>query len=183
MSKDDVFVIKRLFDNNKIRRVTFDTYIYNTFIAYTHTKKQIVFALDDLYQDDANSEMRDLVMHKMSKGSDVRVDNDVSNLFKSELLSIFKNVKTIIIKTTYSHRSDCYTLSMICLLSLIESTSLDKIIIKAVTDAYKKDKYNWIESLWNVNKEIITNKYHTKNYNINVKTEDKESWFVISKMS
>ncbi len=149
VSKDDVFVIKRLFDNNKMRRVTFDTYIYNTFIAYTHSKKQIVLDLYWLYY--ANSEMRDLVMHKMSKGRDVRVDNDVSNLFKSELLSIFKNVKTVIIRTTNYNGDYWYTLSMICLLSLIESTSLDKIIIKAVT--YWKDKYNWIESLWNINKE------------------------------
>eukprot|EP01084_Bolivina_argentea_P074381 134930_1 len=111
-----------------------------------------------------------------TRGRDVRVDNDVSNLFKSELLSIFKNVKIIIIKTTNNSASVCYTLSVICLLSLIESTSLDKIIIKAVTkkidgynciDTKKIDGYNWIESLWNVNKEIITNKYHIKKYNIN----------------
>eukprot|EP01084_Bolivina_argentea_P214765 364581_1 len=94
----------------------------------------------------------------MSKRRNVRVDNGFSNLFKSELLSIFKNVKTIIIRTTNDRGYCCYALSMISLLSLIESTSMDKIIIKAVTD--EDDGYNWIESLWNVNKEIITNKYN-----------------------
>eukprot|EP01084_Bolivina_argentea_P297767 513044_1 len=165
----DLMILKELFSyklGKKTTQLMGNDYIHETFSAFAKRKRQIVLDLDHL-STAKNKNFIGLVMHKMSEGADVKLDHDVSNLFRPELLLIFNNVKTITIKTTDSYGRYCFALSMIGLLSLIESKSLDQIIIQAVT--YKKDKYNWIESLWNVNKEIITNKYNIKNYNINVR--------------
>eukprot|EP01084_Bolivina_argentea_P084880 153463_1 len=116
------------------------------------------------------------------------------------MLSLFKNASTIIIKTTNSiNESDdqdgnplqlsrmipstaedlgggyiSYSLSMIHLLSLIESGTLDQIIIRAITyDDGKGSKYNWIKSVWSSDKKRISKCYDQKNYIISFKTANR----------
>ena len=62
---------------------------------------------------------------------------------------IFANVDTLIIDTYNTH-----SISMICLLSLLESHSVNKVIVKGL------EHNNWISSLWSSDKKILKKQYH-----------------------
>merc|ERR1712083_948319 len=94
-----------------------------------------------------------------------------------------------------------YSLSLSLLLSLIESTALNKVIIKSVS--YEKPVWsndeeslsssgsyepsNWIYALWLSSSEIIKHEYYKKNYAISLKEVEgnsngwQEYWFMINK--
>eukprot|EP01084_Bolivina_argentea_P089042 160747_1 len=145
--------------------------------------------------------MNDLHQRDLSEGKQdvARLDIDCSNLFLSEMLLIFKNVNTVFIKTTESNGLYSYSLSMICLLSLIEPRSLNKVIVKA-NSFYEDDnsdddddnsdwiyKYNWIKELWSSDEKRLKKCYEKNGYDIMVKIENEgnkrkeEYWFVINK--
>merc|ERR1712113_120065 len=106
-------------------------------------------------------------MHEMDKRKGdkevARSESDVSNLFSSSMLLIFKNVKNIIIKTTERGGEYSYSVCMKCLLSLIEKTSVEKVILKAETLIIENgiigfdddDTYNWICDLWKSDEKRI----------------------------
>ncbi len=170
VSQHDILVIKNLFSNilNETTTVTFDKYILDTFDAFIQHKKRVYLAFNRL--EHANSDIRDLLMNKMEKGIDkTRKEDDFTNLFHSQLLSIFKNVKVMRIWTSTE-----YCLSMIGLLSLIQSSSLDKITVVS------SGKDNWIKKLWNAEKETLEKQYETRMHRIKKKKEDNSS-FVINK--
>ena len=178
----------------KIETKQFDDYIYSTFNCFIQNKQQIILDLDRLNNGD--KKMRDLIMYPLD-GVDLseghkekkRKTKKFVNVFRSEIFGIFKNVKTIIIITTDPWGETSYSLSLSLLLSLIESTSLDKVIVKAVTykDWRDNDKeYNWIYSLWSSSCSIIKEEYDGKNYTISIKEVKKEDgyneyWFEINK--
>eukprot|EP01084_Bolivina_argentea_P135459 238675_1 len=110
----------------------------------------------------------------------VRLDTDYSNLFVSETLLIFKKVNSIIIQTTSPGGLYSYSVSMICLLSLIESMSLDKVSVKAY-NYYQGD--NWIKALWNSDEKKLKKGYDDKKYDISMEKNKYEYWFVISKQT
>jgi len=197
ISDDDAIIIGNLINNilGKPTTETFDEYIYSTFQCFCQHKKQIIL---DLYQLDkcadkkmSHFKMTDLIMNSLnvrpSYEEKKRDIGDLSNIFRKELLDIFKNVKSIIIITTHPFGNTSYSLSLSVLLSLIDSISfLDKVIVKAVS--YKKNKdNNWIYSLWSSSSETIKPEYDAKNYTISIKEvkenvrDIQEYWFVIGK--
>eukprot|EP01083_Nonionella_stella_P098876 278119_1 len=188
VTEDDVFNIDCLINgilnaHGTEKRV--DDYIYSTFDAFRNAKKQIVLNLSQL-NTWANKKVTDFFMHTVDK-RDLRKEeeskrecNDLNNLCKAEIFEIFKNVKRIVIVTT-DWNCYSYSISMAGLLSLINSVSLDKVILKAVA---WKDNKTWIETLWCNTSETLTKQYGDVNYNIEFKTlktgTKKECQFVIS---
>eukprot|EP01084_Bolivina_argentea_P226122 382001_1 len=131
--KHDILVIKHLFHNvlNRYSKVTeklsedLSPYIYSTFTTFIHSKKQIVLDLFELHSK-ANSKIRDLIMYRMDSENNAshRADNDDCNLFRNDLCLIFKNAKTILIRTTDRDGKKIYSFSMKSLLSIIDSGNI-----------------------------------------------------------
>ena len=191
-SDDDVIIIKELVNYilGKPTTKTFDEYIYSTFQCFCQHKKQIILDFPEL-DEDADKKLTYLIMNSLHwrryDEEKQRDDGDLSNMFRKEILGIFKNVKSMIIITTSTTGYFSYSLSLSVLLSLIDSISfLDKVIVKAVS--YKKNKdNNWIYSLWSSSSEPIKQEYDAKNYTISIKKIEEgiygyqEYWFVINK--
>eukprot|EP01084_Bolivina_argentea_P271770 462515_1 len=180
-------IIKCLINHTLGKQITkkIDPYIYSTFECFCQSKQQIAL---DLYQlKKADEKMRNLIMYSMDecvhfrvyKEEKARVDTDFRNLFRSQIFQIFKNIKTVIIKTTSVGGILSYSLSIFGLLSLIEPTSVNKVIVKAV--AIYGESNNWITSLW-TSSSTIKKKYNEQNYSISVKHISKygsEDWMEI----
>eukprot|EP01083_Nonionella_stella_P046156 123573_1 len=180
---DDVFIIESLMNdllNTKETKKQFDDYIHSTFDAFTRSKKQIVLNLDQL-NEYANKKVLDLFLNTLDQ-RDVRKEeemkrecDDLRNLWKPQIFEIFKNVKSVVVMTTYDSVS--YSISMDALLSLIKLASLDNVTLKA--RAYKDNK-TWIEDVWCNASETLIKQYGDANYNIEFqKVSDKERQFVI----
>ena len=161
-------------------------------IIYIQNKQQIIFDLAQL--NGVDNKMRDLIMYPLGgvnlyegEKEKKRDISDFVNVFRSEIFGIFKNIQTIIIITTHWEGFRSYSLSLSLLLSLIESTSLDKVIVKAVsyTDNFGKNRdkkeYNWIYSLWSSSCSIIKEEYDGKNYTISINKVSNEYWLEINK--
>ena len=134
----------------------FDPYIYSTFQAFSENKQQITLYLLWL-NGIKNNKMRDLMMYSMENNDKKRDGDDMTNLFKPELLRIFKNVKTLnIISKAHS-----FSFSLSALLSLlIQSKSLEKVTVDG------RKSVNWIGCLWSSSSQSITQEFDEKNYTI-----------------
>eukprot|EP01084_Bolivina_argentea_P220681 373956_1 len=175
-TKHDISVITNLFSTfmNKGVAMQLDKYIYRSFAAYVQRKTQIVLDLHDLCEY-GHKQITHLLVpsfhkRKLHDGDIefVRSDTDCSNILSTKMLSIFRNVNTVIVKSTgeileNDHKYHSYSLSMILLLSSIETASLDKVVVKAETLGIKF-RSNWIEGLWKWrhHRERITESYAKK---------------------
>eukprot|EP01084_Bolivina_argentea_P306569 529775_1 len=128
----------------------YDKYIYDSFDCFVLNKKQIILDLDTLYDEKKKgNKMMDLIMNKMEENDMIletpnfRNDTDDTNFPDKQIFGVFKNVKKLIIKSTRADGYYCYTYSLILLLSLIESTSVEKVIVKAVVW-----NNSWLSLLW-----------------------------------
>merc|ERR1712129_111312 len=104
------------------------------------------------YLEDATDEILDVLMHQIEKNEEVRQDDDFSNLFRKELVSLYPSANCLIIDT-YQRGS----LSMIALLQLIAKSNLKKVVIK---------NGKWIEKLWQKEKATLTNQYNKNSFDI-----------------
>merc|ERR1712176_1397057 len=135
VSKKSIFIIEHLIAQ-KLKResnVTFPPFIVDCFHAFTQNKKQIVFEIWKLYEDDEdNQRITDLIFHRVerreSKDESKRSDDDLNNLVRKEVFDIFPNVKMLIIQSTVWDYS--YSFSLIAFLDAISKCKLGKIIIK-----------------------------------------------------
>merc|ERR1712157_43264 len=102
INDNDIIIIQNLMNDflGKPTTETFDDYIYSTFKCFAQHKKQIVLDLFEL-NNYADTKMRDLIMYpldevRLIKGEkkEKRDIGDFVNLFRSEILRIFKNTKT-----------------------------------------------------------------------------------------
>merc|ERR1712228_579833 len=103
-------------------------YLYQTFDAYTKNKKQIEINLFNLSY--AKESMYNLIVHSLERWGNPN-ENDCINLVRSELGTIFRNVKTVHIDAGNKHVHDQYPFSLIAFLRLIQSTKWQKVTIKA----------------------------------------------------
>merc|ERR1712228_629678 len=162
-TKSDVFILEKLI-NKQI-----DGYIYDNLNTFIQNKKEIILDLYWLNDDSVNDTIRNLLFYplekmKSGKGSK-RKKKDFTNLFRSELLSLFPNAESMIIQSVI--RS--FSMSMTNLLSLISSSNLKKIIIKTLKNKGK----NWIETLWKSEERKLIKQYTANDYCISC-GEEKE---------
>merc|ERR1712228_150174 len=130
---------------------------YQTFDAYTKNKKQIEINLFNLSY--AKESMYNLIVHSLERWGNPN-ENDCINLVRSELGTIFRNVKTVHIDAGNKHVHDQYPFSLIAFLRLIQSTKWQKVTIKA------KGPNNWISVLWKASESSIKNEYYSASYDI-----------------
>merc|ERR1712228_708533 len=185
-NKKNHFIIDHLMNHslNKPVSATFPAHIYEQFSCFAINKKQIILDLDCLSNGD--EKMNDLILSSLERRYNEekkREDTDVRNLIRSELLSIFPNVQTLIIITTGYDGSDLWSFSLIGLLSLISESDLSQIIIKTV----KRNNTTWTQKLWNSEEKSLKKMYSAKKFVIsasdNMGTDDEypEFWLKIKK--
>eukprot|EP00488_Nonionellina_sp_1-RS-2012_P000863 TRINITY_DN1385_c0_g1_i1.p1 TRINITY_DN1385_c0_g1~~TRINITY_DN1385_c0_g1_i1.p1 ORF type:complete len:209 (+),score=59.83 TRINITY_DN1385_c0_g1_i1:236-862(+) len=169
VSADDVFILsnfmnKLLNKNNEITK-TFDNYLEETFAAFVLNKTHIVLQLLSLHTLE-DSGIRDLLMNAMEERAYAeekrRENKDITNLFKAELLEIFKNVKNIIINTGYEYEYASFSFSMFGLLSLIDSGSVEHVVVKV------DGRGNWIQDIWSSLSNELIQAYQERNYKISM---------------
>ena len=122
-------------DNQK-----YDNYIYQTVNCFIQNKRQININLYKINKDFVNSKIRDLMMHSLEEEDEDKKDFvlssrdvfDPTNLFKRELLDIFKFTKKITLRLYHEYRKlkYRYRISLWSLLSMIRKSSLEQIILE-----------------------------------------------------
>merc|ERR1712154_343180 len=115
----------------------------------------------------ADEKILNLLSHSLDKRNTDKVrdtkraNDDFSNLVRADLFSLFPNVKTLIIDSTYQQYS--YSFSLRAFLDTICQTNLDEITIKS--KQYGGNK-TWIQILGEKDKELLKQEYAAKNYRI-----------------
>ena len=168
--KNDEFIIVNLikYGLTKQTNVQFDEYILSSFEAFCQNKREII--LDLCLLTSANDKIRNLLMHPIECDDTKRVDDDFTNLFRIDLLTLFPNAQSVIVDT-YE-----YSLSMSSILSLISASNLKKIIIKTRKIGGK----NWIDRLWQTEKEILSQQYAENGFDILYKDDKDHAVFEIN---
>merc|ERR1712228_360626 len=171
-NKNDFLIIQALMNQSlrKQTNVVLPSFICDCFQAFTQNKKQIIF---DLYRlnDYGDKRINDLLFYSLD-GRDhnkeiKRNDDDQTNLIRLELLSLFPNIKTLIIQSTSSTGLFSFSFSLMALLNVISQCNVNQIIIKSV----EYDGYNWIKNLWKSDEQILKKEYAAKGYEIEMKKE------------
>ena len=170
--------------NNDIlmEKMAFDPYIISTFKSFIKAKADIIINHRRLDQEYINGDIVKLIMYPFASGTDYseqRDDNDYRNLFKQELLYLFKNIRSMTLLTYGRH-----ALSMNLLLSIIKnSMTLEKVRILAYGDsgAFK----SWQSYLWETSSVPLIDRFKESNYMIQLKykigADNKYHGFVITR--
>ena len=172
--------IKALIDFSlgRSNKPKFDPYIIDSFHSLRQHKRQLIFDLTKLSRIDGN--IRNLVLYSCEE-RDTEEDStrefpDVTNLFRADLLSIFPNVEQVIIQTSGSTSS--YSLSMGNLLSIISSSSLNKIIVDSDCAHHGLIQYGtWINTLWQSESAILKKAFAIKGFTISFEHTKRECWW------
>ncbi len=145
-------------------------YIYDTFDCFCKHKKEITLCL--YYLNKMNKDIIDLVMYNIEKSTKKeREISDKTNLFRKQILDIFENVKNIRIMCGYGKYS--YSLSLLGLLTLIESSGIQQVVIEVARLTYNID-LGWV---YNVKEQ-----YEQKNYKINTSKNEQYDLITIDKL-
>ena len=154
-------LISNYLNNNNDYKKIVDSYIYNTFHAFITNKKEIKIDINEMVYSSVNKEMIDLIMNPLEKDKEEIASPRSSfsniNLFKKDLLQIFKYAKKIIFYTRHRYRICLYSLA-----SIISGSSLDQIIL----ELGDQDFYNDYISKQYVITSSLRSKYNDINYNI-----------------
>eukprot|EP01084_Bolivina_argentea_P315267 546154_1 len=182
VAKKHIELIKNLFSQilNKYAKKQYDQYVLSSFYSFTLHKQQIILDLHEL--SIANKTMKDIILYELDKrwpeDEVVRNYNDFSNLFRKQMVFIFKNTESIIITTTSSDGYYSYSISMIALLCLMEHSSLQQVIVKA----FGKYENNWIYSLWCKDSSMLKEYYQKQKWVIKLQPVGTEYWFSIDRI-
>ena len=178
--KTDILVVLTLVNHimkKKVKRAL-PPFILDCFQAFVQNKKQIVFSL--LSCGASDKRITDLFVHSFESvmpqwniDLPAREDGDFCNVMRSELFSVFPNVKSLIIRT--SGGPFCCTLSMIAFLSEISSTDLEEIVVQS-TENYS-DNAPWVKQLWQREEKRLKKEYAAKGFEIvMVESEKVKPW-------
>ena len=176
-----------LFDDDKDKQKIYssiDSYILNTFKLYSQNKMQILLDLEQLDMRGEKS-LHDRIMYERELTEDIVLfcSSSSTNLFRGDIIfKLFPNLKSIIMIVVAEY--DIYSFSFSFLLSIISKSSLEKVIIKTMSD-----EDNWLYSIWSSNDKKLKHMFSERNFNIsfnkNKKRPDEEEeddpWIVIER--
>ena len=180
--KNGFLIIRSLINlclEKETNKVTLPSFIIECFRAFVKNKKEICLDLVSLnYYGD--KDINELLFHSLDeryyKNEIKRSDDDLSNVFRSDIFSLFSNAKTMIIESMNGPYS--FSFSLMALLNEISPTNLNEIMIKSKED----DDHCWIKSVWNSDKEILKKVYSVKGYGIEMIKNEKKHDLRIHKL-
>ena len=185
----NVPMLKELFRYKKVdeshgiqKKLKFDKYVYDTFNCFANYKQEIILQVPyiDRFVDD--KELLKLFLYELRKKKQSDkvfsyhiMDEDNKNLFKRELLTIFPNVKRVIIHTTDYNRINVYTISLLSLLSIINGTSVVYVEIKDYGNV-------WLGKMLSESSlSYIIDKYKEENFSLTFNVTDEYASVIIEK--
>ena len=141
-----------------------DDYVYDTFNCFIRNKHQIHIRVPAIATSDINEQMRDLIMHSLALDKKPyprksRDSADFTNLFKKELVQIFKYTKNI--RFDLNVGPIISRISLWALLSIIKESKLDGLVL----ELGKQQHYNILRSIYPISTEL-KEKYLESNYEI-----------------
>ena len=186
MDPKQIKVLVGLFSNqlNQQTLIKCEPYITGTFNCFIENKTHISLRIDE-YMEDFHPDIRDLVLHPIEKRLINRCDGDYTNLFKLEVLRVFKNVKSIFIDLSDLSLDDgvwkYYGVSFTSLLSIIKLSSLDQIILQLGGMWIQKEVLKCYSISSSLEKE-----YNEQHFKIEIKqstgAENDYIWCIISRI-
>merc|ERR1712228_582533 len=144
--KNDFFIIEALMNHSlkKETNVTLPPFICDCFQAFTQNKKEMIFRFNYLHEF-GDKRIKNLLFHSLDQRrfdkEFKRNDVDQNNLIRLEMLSLFPNIKTLIIHSTNWNGSDSFSFSLMALLNVISQCNVNQIVIKSETTLSGS---NWI---------------------------------------
>ena len=154
LNKNDRFVIDNLlkYALNKQSLIEFDEYIIESFNAFRQNRQEISLSLFFLERI-ADTESHKLLFYSAKKNQQQRQSDDFSNLFRSELLSLFSGARVLTFKLA------AYSFSIAALLQLITDSNLKEVVVS-------KGAKMWIDKAWQSEKAMLTNQYEQNGFDI-----------------
>lgn len=170
----EIMILKHFIDyqlNDNVQKI-FDSYIYDTWNCFILHKREICMNLSYVFHQNSNKKMINLLMQgleiedRANPKNQPREVHDLTNLFRKELLQIFKYATKMIFglsqyQSTISDEVDTYKISLWSLLSLIKQTSLKTIILVLGG----KEQYYQLVQIYPISLELKA-KYSTFGYKI-----------------
>jgi len=172
-------LIKAKSQKKQTKKVILPQYILDCFHSFCANKQQIILDLYELnkYGDES---VNQIFVHALDERAwnnvFQRSNDDLRNVVRSDLFSLFPNVSSLIIDTYEGFE---YSLSLLALLNVIVGTNLSEIIIKCKETL---SGYCWTKSVWNSNKESLKNEYGAKGYDIEMNVDGKQHNLRINKV-
>eukprot|EP01084_Bolivina_argentea_P012780 23922_1 len=156
-----------------------DSYMNDTFLAFTNSKTEVIFNLH--HMNVYFKKLNELVMHPLAKykvNMEQERKKEHQNLFREIAVKLFKNVTKITVFTTDLRGNLEYPLTESGLLCLIEALERDnlQINIKAARQYDAKETlsdrsvpvdYSWIHKLWDKCSWSLRQKFRKQKYIIN----------------
>eukprot|EP01084_Bolivina_argentea_P098392 176834_1 len=150
----------------------YDPYVYSTFKCFVTNQKQMILNLPGL--KGANNQIVDLVMHsleetnlktedfdKLFPADHVFEEQEFTNLLHGRVFNVFKNIRNIFI---YSGNSSYfYKFSIFTLLTVIESTLVEKVVIQSGATGGSESN-SWLREYWSLCGSHIKKQYKRKNF-------------------
>ena len=176
VTASEVSKLKNLFASKWTEKREYPEYVYSTFECFVQHKVHI--RLNFLHLERYVKEMRNLLLHSMDKSNTNlsqkyvikrRKEGDFDNLFRPELLEIFPHVRTMTIDTTVPYCYNKYTISLLSLLSLIERSALQQVVLIGEEWLAWNSEEHWKQEP----KEFIEQRYNKAKYTIKVESKTK----------
>ena len=189
ITSEHVGILKHLIDSHsdsKLRKgvhVEEMKYIYDTFDCFIKNKTEIIIRMYNLHYPWSQN-MRSLILYDVKRQyfSDIDIcplqEGDMANLFKKDLLNIFKYATKITMD--YTDYPAVYRVSLLSLLSIIEGSSLKEIIL----DLGYMDDRRRLSQIYPITKEL-KEKYKEANFVIsdlilNTGPKNERIWCIIT---
>ena len=159
-------ILRRLLDHklDEKEERKFDEYIYDTFDCYINHKQKFEINFDlvnSVKNKDKLDKLNVIFCSLVMKKDKIRGKDDFANLLRKELFTIFTNVAEMRIDV-----NEYWTISILELLSVIESTSLQQVRISMTAN----DEETWLKVLWESSSQELKNKANMMNFNIKFST-------------
>lgn len=163
-------IIRELFEDHLARQEReriFHPYVYETFGCFANHKKRIEIDIGTLSKLVQDKELKtvlfhDIIANKQKDKTEISAWIDVDdkqNLIKNEVFQVFKNVKELNIRIIKTSIACDYPFSLSLLLSMIENTSITKLMIIG-------SKETWLELQSSFLFKLIRNNFEDKKFKI-----------------
>ena len=151
-----------------------DQYIMNTFHAFAQNTMEIRILTEFVVENVKDKELlNNILCHpEVSEWKYGETDliwrepTDFTNLINPKLITLFNNVQVINMTINeYQNHDNVYMISLIGLLSIIESSSIKKVMI----NMYWQSGISWLRALWESSSSEIIRRYKSVGFDIRFK--------------
>ena len=142
-----------------------DPYMITAFKAFTQNTTKITIHYYNFDHNDMADDIQKLLMYRVQRSHTMRKDDDLTNLFRPQVFSIFTEIRRITLITTNFIGTKSWSLSLIGFLSLIKNTMVQHVQILA------RGEDSWIRKLLSSSMSNLLGIFSSANYKIEFKAK------------